>query len=149
MHALDRVTRVTADFTYNRWAIELAKTVHMKIVHAPPSGGRKRIYWKMSIDLSYPLVTSMGLHDPLDGLVTYTQLQATAAGDPGQSKWDLRAEIADMIGMCKGKNLGHGRSPRPRGHSLRCLQGGTADGEGLFHTNGSAWYLDGRLSGRA
>ncbi len=58
----------------------------------------------MSIDLSYPLVASMGLHDPLDGLVTYSQLQATVAEGPGGSKEDLTAEIADMARMCEGKN---------------------------------------------
>ena len=61
------------------------------------------MYWKISIDLSYPLVPSMGLHDPLDGLVTYSQLQATAAEDPEQSTADLRAEITDMADMCEGK----------------------------------------------
>ncbi len=94
MHALNRVTKVTGDFTYNRWAIELARTAHTKFVYAPSSGSQKRMYWKMSIDLSYPLVPSMGLHDPLDGLVTYSQLQATAAEDPEQSTADLRAEIS-------------------------------------------------------
>ena len=39
---------------------------------------RKRMYWKLSIDLSRPLVASMGQHDPLDGLVTCAQLEATA-----------------------------------------------------------------------
>lgn len=39
------------------------------------------MYWKMSIDLSSPLVPSMGQHDPLDGLITYLQLQATAPLD--------------------------------------------------------------------
>jgi len=104
MHALNRATRVTGDFTYNRWAIELARTAHAKFVYAPSSGGQKRMYWKMSIDFSYPLVPSMGLHDPLDGLVTYSQLQATAAEDPEQSTGDLRAEILDMTHICEGKN---------------------------------------------
>jgi hypothetical protein len=45
----------------------------------------------------------MGHHDPLDGLITYTQLAATAAGDPEGSA-DLGAEIADMTGMCKGRS---------------------------------------------
>jgi len=58
----------------------------------------------MSIDLSYPLVPSMGLHDPLDGLITYTQLQATATEDREPSKVDLSAEIGDMAAMCRGKN---------------------------------------------
>jgi hypothetical protein len=62
------------------------------------------MYWKMSIDLSYPLVPSMGLHDPLDGLVTYSQLQATAAEDPEPSTRDLSVEILDMVNMCEGRS---------------------------------------------
>jgi len=104
MHALNRVTKVTGDFTYNRWAIELARTVHTKFVYVPSSSSQKRMYWKMSIDLSYSLVPSMGLHDSLDGLVTYSQLQATAAEDPEQLTGDLRAEILDMTNMCEGKS---------------------------------------------
>jgi len=103
MHALDRVTRVTGEFTYNRWAIELARTSHARFVYAPSADRQKRMYWKMSTDLSYPLVQSMGIHDPLDGLITYTRLAATAAGDPEGSA-DLGEEIADMAGMCKGRS---------------------------------------------
>jgi hypothetical protein len=103
MHALDRVTRVTGEFVYNGWAIELARISHARFVYAPSSGREKRMYWKMSTDLSYPLVRSMGLHDPLDGLITYTQLAATAAGDQKGSA-QLQTEIADMAGMCKGRS---------------------------------------------
>ena len=99
MHALSRVSRVTGDLTYNTWAIELAKTAHAKFVYASPSEGPKRMYWKMSIDLSRPLVLSMGHHDPLDGFVTYNELQATAMKDPEKSTGrDLRGEIAFIIG---------------------------------------------------
>ncbi len=101
MHALDRVTRATADFTYNRWAVELARVSHARFVYTPSGGRQKRMYWKMSTDLSYPLVQSMGHHDPLDGLITYTLLAATAAKDPEGSA-DLETEIADMTAMCKG-----------------------------------------------
>ena len=66
---------------------------------------------KMSTDLSYPLVTSMGLHDPLDGLVTYTQLQATAVEDAGQSKKDWRARNCRYDPYVQREKLGHGRSP--------------------------------------
>jgi hypothetical protein len=105
MHALNRVSEVTGDPKYNRWAIELAKTAHAKFVYVPPSGGQKRMYWKMSIDLSYPLVQSMGHHDPLDGFVTYNQLQATAAKASKKSaRMDLNAEIVDMGRICEGKN---------------------------------------------
>ena len=104
MHALNRLSRVTGDSTYNMWAIELAKTAHARFTYVPSSGGQKRMYWKMSIELLYPLVASMGHHDPLDGFITYNQLQATADRDSGKPTPDLNAEIADMADICKGKN---------------------------------------------
>ena len=105
MHALNRVTRVTGDSNYNTWALELAKAVHARFIYAPPSGGPKRMCWKMSIDLSRSLVSSMGHHDPLDGFVTYNEIQATLVKDPEKSKrMDLRAEIADMADICRGKS---------------------------------------------
>lgn len=97
MHALSRVSRVTADPTYTRWAVELAEAAHAAFTYTLPSGGR-RMYWKMSIDLSRPLVPAMGQHDPLDGFVTYSELQA--AGKP--LHLDLSPEIADMAGICQG-----------------------------------------------
>ena len=105
MHALNRVSRVTGDSLYNRWAIELAKAVHARFTYLTASGGQKRMYWKMSIDLSHPLVPSMGHHDPLDGLITYLELQQTAAKDSRKSSgFDLSREIADMADICEGKN---------------------------------------------
>jgi hypothetical protein len=104
MHALNRVSRATGDSIYNRWAIELAKTAHARFTYVPLSGGQKRMFWKMSIDLSYPLVPSMGHHDPLDGFITYNQLQATVAKNSEKSTWpDLDAETADMADICEGK----------------------------------------------
>jgi hypothetical protein len=104
MHALNRVSRVTGDLTYNRWALELAKTAHDRFTYVPSFGAQKRMYWKMSIDLSYPLVPSMGQHDPLDGFITYNQLQASEVKDPERAMWpDLNVEIADIAGICKGK----------------------------------------------
>ncbi|HSD57932.1 MAG TPA: hypothetical protein VLB04_07090 [Methanotrichaceae archaeon] len=103
MHALSRVSKVTGDPSYIRWAIELAQAAHARFTCAPPYGGRKRMYWKMSIDLTYPLVPSMGQHDPLDGFVTYSELQATATRDFKESSLpDLKDEIADMAEICRG-----------------------------------------------
>jgi hypothetical protein len=105
MHALNRVNRVTEDRTYNMWAIELAKTVHARFVYVPSFGNQKRMYWKMSIDLSRPLVPSMGHHDPLDGFITYNQLQLCAADDSEKTAGpDLREEITDMENICRGKS---------------------------------------------
>lgn len=36
------------------------------------------LVWKMSIDLSGPLVAARGQHDPVDGFITCAQLRATA-----------------------------------------------------------------------
>ena len=77
MHALNLVTIVTGDLKYNLWAIELAKTAYDKFTYTV-YGNTKRMYWKMCIDLSYPLVTSMGQHDALDGYITYLEVIKTA-----------------------------------------------------------------------
>jgi hypothetical protein len=105
MHALNRVSGITGDLKYNTWAVELAKKAHARFVYVSSRGGPKRMYWKMSIDLSRPLVPSMGQHDPLDGFVTYNELQATAAKDPEKSRGnDLRSEISDIASICEGKS---------------------------------------------
>ena len=105
MHALDCLGNVTRDSTYHAWALDLAKTAHAKFTYDPLSGGRKRMYWKMSIDLSHPLVESMGYHDPLDGFITYHELQAATAKDTESSTLpDLHTEIADMGRIREGKN---------------------------------------------
>jgi len=103
MHALNRVSHVTGNPVYAMWAIELAHTAHARFTCLPRDGGRKRMFWKMSIDLTRPLVLSMGQHDPLDGLVTCNELQLTATRDFGQSlKPDLVQEISDMTDICRG-----------------------------------------------
>ena len=100
MHALNQVARVTKDPVYSRWAMELAQSAHAGFVHASSSGS-VRMYWKMNIDLSAPLVPSMGQHDPLDGLVTYSRLQATAAELFSQPAASLQSEIAQMASLCQ------------------------------------------------
>ncbi|WP_292409637.1 MULTISPECIES: hypothetical protein [unclassified Methanoculleus] len=106
MHALNRVRRVTGDPAYTRWAAELAKTAHAAFTYVPASGGGKRMYWKMSIDLSRPLVPAMGQHDPLDGFVTYSELQmAGGSGCGGSLQSDLSPEIVDMAGICREGGL--------------------------------------------
>ena len=102
MLALDRTAHVTGDPVYNRWAMELARAAHRHFVYSPSPRAEKRMYWKMSTDLSRPLVKSMGLHDPLDGMMTYIQLAATAR-QMGVEE-GLEAETADMEDMCRGRD---------------------------------------------
>jgi len=106
MHALNCAGQVTGDPVYVRWAIELAQTAHPRFAYSPRAGGQKRMYWKMSIDLTYPLVSSMGQHDPLDGFVTYSELSAAAKRIFKESSLPgLEHEIADMAEICRGKSL--------------------------------------------
>ncbi len=74
MHALSLLGKVTHDQKYHRWAVELAKTAFSKFSYTTFTHER-RLYWKMSIDLSYSLVSSMGQHDALDGYITFLALQ--------------------------------------------------------------------------
>jgi hypothetical protein len=100
-HALDQISRSGGDPKFNRYARELAKTSYNAFTYLPfASRGPRRMYWKMSIDLSRPLVPTMGQHDPLDGYITLVQLQSTmkqlpevAGGVP------LETEIAQFVTM--------------------------------------------------
>ena len=66
LQALLDAERETGEKQYALWAAELS-VAGSRFLYT--TGGRKRMYWKMSTDLSRPLVSSMGAHDPLDGLV--------------------------------------------------------------------------------
>jgi hypothetical protein len=104
MHALYCVSRDTGNGIYIRWALELAKTAHAAFVYAPSMDRTKRMYWKMSLDLSRPLIASMGQHDPLDGLITYKQLNAATNQFPDTpSELTLKTEIEEMAAMCSGQ----------------------------------------------
>ncbi|HVP62480.1 MAG TPA: hypothetical protein VMT11_18120 [Myxococcaceae bacterium] len=78
MHGLDQLARATREAHLNLWARELAAAAVAGFA-LPRSEAPSRLAWKMSIDLSRPLVASMGQHDALDGAVTCAQLRQTAA----------------------------------------------------------------------
>jgi hypothetical protein len=65
----------------------------------------KRMVWKMRIDLSEPLVSSMGQHDPLDGLITYLQLRAHRPAARVGHGPELDAELREMAAIVAGTNL--------------------------------------------
>jgi hypothetical protein len=96
MHALHVVSLKTGNKVYDQWACELAKTAHAAFTYQPASGGQKRMYWKMSIDLSRPLVASMGHHDPLEGYITCLELRTAA---PAM----LEKEVLEMKELCRGR----------------------------------------------
>ena len=57
--------------------------------------------------LTIPLVSAMGQHDPLDGLITYQELQEATPPASEASTWpDLSQELVDMATLCAGRNWG-------------------------------------------
>jgi len=101
MYALDCVSRVTEDLRYRGWAVELARTAHARFSVCDAAGSAMGLRWKMSIDLSRALVPSMGQHDPLDGFLVYSGLQA---GSGGENEFDLSGEIRDLSQICVGRD---------------------------------------------
>ncbi|MUV13143.1 hypothetical protein GN331_02875 [Lysobacter sp. HX-5-24] len=105
MHALDQFSRNTGHADAGRWARELAQTAHRAFTYAPAPGAPLRMYWKMRIDLSAPLVTAMGQHDPLDGLITTLQLRAHRPAARVGHGPDLDVELREMAAIVAGTNL--------------------------------------------
>jgi hypothetical protein len=97
MHALDQAARWAGQPRYHEWARELAYVAHQKFTFGLP--GARRMVWKLSTDLSRPLVPSMGHHDPLDGFVTYTQLEKTAVALLPVAAARLHGAIEDFAEM--------------------------------------------------
>lgn len=95
MHALYRAAAVLEEPRYGRWALELAEAAYAGFAAAAPGG--KRLRWKMSIDLSYPLVPSSGQHDPLDGYITFLEISQSVP--PG-----LDAELKELALMMSGRD---------------------------------------------
>ena len=107
MHALINTSKVTGDTRYIKWAMELAKIAHKKFTYLPNHGIRKRMYWKMSIDLTRALVPSMGQHDPLDGYLTYSEIQCEMVNLDliEDIEKPLIYEMEDMKNICRGMSM--------------------------------------------
>jgi hypothetical protein len=110
MHALARVSAATDELRYLRWAVELALAAQRAFV-ARDAAGRLRMFWKMSVDLSRPLVDTMGQHDPLDGLITLAALQAAAAHHRSRGRSaaetlerDLDRPLQELAELCAGRS---------------------------------------------
>jgi len=93
MHALSRVGTVTGKGVYHRWALELAKAAHRAFVITHPDSPPKRIVWKMSVDLTYPLVSSIGSTIPwTDSSPTWNWCRQRSVSPPGPT-WMRRSAI--------------------------------------------------------
>ncbi|MEX0719186.1 MAG: hypothetical protein WD059_00875 [Balneolaceae bacterium] len=72
--ALLQAEKETGDQKFATWAAELIQACKQFI---SSESGIPKMYWKMSVDLSRPLVPSMGAHDPLEGLICIKTLKET------------------------------------------------------------------------
>jgi len=95
-HALSVIGYETGDKTYHRQAYELIKATLPKFLYQTASSMNRRMYWKMSIDLSRPLVSSMGHLDPLDALIVVYQIQRNYS----ERKEDFESEQESLMEIC-------------------------------------------------
>lgn len=89
MFALNRLSIASGIATYNDQAIALAIAIHPRFF-VDRTYSSARMVWKISMDMSRPLVSSQGRLDATTGFVVYRLLQA-AAKEPCV----LEAEITD------------------------------------------------------
>ncbi len=101
MHALNRAWRPTGDPAYHGWAVDLALAAHRGF---RTTNGATRLWWKMSIDLSRPLVRSSGHHDPLDGLLTTCSLMDGAPQTRSVEPAALHAVAEDLRAICRDRS---------------------------------------------
>ncbi len=139
MSAIDRVSRETGDPRYNVWAREMAERVYDAFVHRYP-GGMRSICWKMSTDLSRPLVRTMGQLDALDGYVTFCALRESAARfDRSVGGPELAMPIAALGSMCEYQSwatsdeLGIGGLLTSASELVRLVADGVIDRPGFLH----------------
>ena len=93
IHSLLQASLETSDHRFAEWAADLTKATEKFV---DKSDNRTKMYWKMSIDLSHPLVQSMGAHDPLEGLIC---LESILYAVPGRDS-ELRVFRTDLESLC-------------------------------------------------
>jgi hypothetical protein len=107
MHALCQTAVIENKPEYARWAGELAAAAFQGFSCVSPSGGDGLIgiYWKMSTDLSKPLVFGMGLHDVLDAFISFREVKSAMADmsvATGMSK--ITPAIESLSPLCKRRD---------------------------------------------
>jgi len=103
MHALCAATCLIDDAA--RWAAELGVAAVEGFGRRSTSGRIVGVYWKMSTDLSRPLVPATGQHDALDGLITFRETQHAAANTPpAAAAPDLSPAIEALSVLCQQRD---------------------------------------------
>lgn len=97
VYALLQAQRESGEKKYGLWAAELLATGE-KFLYSSSQG--YRMYWKMSTDLSRPLVTGMGRHDPLEGLIC----AMTVKEEVPEKATEIESLTEKFKSICKGQN---------------------------------------------
>ena len=98
MDALAAAASVLRKPDYHRQAVELAEAVLPRFLRRSPRGAPVGLAWKMSVDLSRPLVRGTSPHDALDGYVTLRQLaQRRPEGAPAPREGEGEGEGVDVL----------------------------------------------------
>jgi len=94
MDALVRAAVFLNEPRFRRQALELAQSVFPRFLQIAPSGEPIGLAWKMSVDLSRPLVTGINPHDALDGYITFRQIGLTAGAETLDREIEILRELA-------------------------------------------------------
>jgi hypothetical protein len=103
--ALNQFAKATGETRYSQWAVELLEVSHRHFV-ALKQSAQAHMCWKISVDMTRPVVLSEGNLDPFDGLVTYKLVADTAFVMTGKET-PLVREIGDMHIMVERKYRGY------------------------------------------
>ncbi|HEY7245131.1 MAG TPA: hypothetical protein VH678_14770 [Xanthobacteraceae bacterium] len=138
IHALCEAAFTTGEEVYARWAVELAEAAFKGFARRSRSGEVTGVYWKMSTDLSRSLVLATGMHDALDGFITFEEAQHAIASTSSRLTIALDPAIETLFALCQHASwttedpLGLGgllfdacrlsQLSRRRGRDLRLLQ---------------------------
>lgn len=83
----------------------MAEAAFKGFVHRSSLGHVVGIYWKMSTDLSRPLTLAMGLHDALDGLITFREVQYICSKmRPKADVPNLTSAIESLWKLCRNRD---------------------------------------------
>ena len=104
IHALCQAGFATRDPIYARYAVELAEAAFQGFLRRSGSGDVIGLSWKMSTDLSRPLVQAMGMHDALDGFITFREAQHAVGALAGAAASDLDPAITTLFSLCRDRD---------------------------------------------
>jgi hypothetical protein len=103
MHALCQAVFFVRDAP--RWAAELGGVALERFARRSGSGEVVGVYWKMSTDLSRPLIPASGRHDALDGFITLREvLHAGAKSLDNAVATDLNEAIESLSVICQQRD---------------------------------------------